>query len=60
MEDSHKKATKMIIDLQNKNAKLRIGFGKLLQICENTKMQNVSEGWMQHIVFAKKMFNETE
>ncbi len=60
MEDSHKKATEIIIDLQNKNAKLRIGLGKLIQICENTKMQNVSEVWKQQIGFAKQMFYETE
>jgi hypothetical protein len=60
MEDSHKKATKIIIDLQNKNAKLRLGLGKLLQICENTKMENVSEVWQQQIGFAKQMFYETE
>jgi hypothetical protein len=60
MEDSHKKATRIIIKLQNKNAKLRLGLGKLLKICENTKMQNVSEGWLQQIGFAKQMFNETE
>ena len=60
MEDSHKKATEIIIDLQNKNAKLRIGLCKLLKMCDNYKMQDVSEIWWQQIGFAKQMFYETE
>lgn len=35
---NEKKASQIIIDLQDKNAKLRIGLGKLLQLCKNTKM----------------------
>lgn len=60
MEDSFKKSTKMIIELQDKNAKLRLGLGKLLKICLNTKMQNESEVWMQQIGFAKQMYDETD
>jgi Holliday junction resolvasome RuvABC DNA-binding subunit len=55
-----KTAHQIIIDLQDKNAKLRHGLGKLIQICENTKMQKESEVWMQTIGFAKQMFNETD
>ena len=36
--NSTDKASQMIIDLQDKNVKLRLGLGKLLQICKNTKM----------------------
>lgn len=60
MENSHQKATRMIIELQDKNAKLRLGLGKLLAICENTNMQNQSEIWQQQIGFAKQMYNETD
>ena len=59
-EDSFKKASRMIIELQDKNAKLRLGLGKLLKICLNTKMQNESPVWMQQIGFAKQMFDETD
>ncbi len=54
------KETEMIIELQNKNAKLRLGLGKLLKICQDTKMQNESEVWAQQIGFAKQMFKETD
>lgn len=50
----------MIIELQDKNAKLRLGLGKLLAICENTNMVNQSEIWQQQIGFAKQMYNETD
>ncbi|MEM3715424.1 MAG: hypothetical protein QXF82_10805 [Nitrososphaeria archaeon] len=59
-EDSFKKSTRMIAELQDKNAKLRLGLGKLLKICLNTKMQNESPVWMQQIGFAKQMFDETD
>lgn len=58
--DSFKRATEMIIELQNKNAKLRMGLGKLLKICENTKQHLVSEVWQQQIGYAKQMFIETD
>jgi hypothetical protein len=58
--DTFKKSTEMIIDLQNKNAKLRLGLGKLLEICFNCKMQNESQVWMQQMGFAKQMFDETD
>lgn len=51
--DSHKKATEMIIDLQNKNAKLRIALLKLTNLCDNTKQHLVSEVWQQRIGYAK-------
>ena len=60
MENSHQKATRMIMELQDKNAKLRLGLGKLLSICENTNMQKESEIWKQQIGFAKQMYNETD
>ena len=49
-----------IIELQDKNAKLRLGLGKLLKICKNTKMQHESPVWMQQIGFAQQMFDETD
>jgi hypothetical protein len=58
--ESEKKATEMIIELQNKNAKLRMGLGKLLKICENTKQHLVSEVWQQQIGYANQMFIETD
>lgn len=58
--DSHKKAIQMIIELQNKNVKLRLGLGKLLAVCRNNKMQNESPVWMQQMGFAQQMYNETD
>lgn len=60
MEDSHKKATQMIMNLQDRNAKLRLGLGKLLKICKNCNLQNQSEIWQQQIGFAQQMFDETD
>lgn len=57
---SDKKASEIIIELQNKNANLRMGLGKLLKICEDTKQHLVSPVWMQQIGFAKQMFTETD
>lgn len=58
--DSHKKASKMIQDLQNKNATLRLALGKLLRLCENTKMQDVSETWWHFMGVAKEAMHETD
>ena len=52
--------TEMIIDLQDKNAKLRLGLGKLLEICDNTKQKEVSELWHFRIGLAKQMLHETD
>ena len=60
MEDTYKTSTKTIIDLQNKNAKLRMGLVKLLKMCDNYKMQDVSVIWWQQIGFAKQMLSETD
>jgi len=60
MENSHQKATRMIIELQNKNAELRMGLGKLLKICQDTNMQDESEIWAQQIGFAKQIYIETD
>lgn len=57
---NEKSASQYIMELQDKNAKLRLGLGKLLKICFNTKMQNESPVWMQQIGFAKQMFDETD
>lgn len=57
---SDKRASEIIIELQNKNANLRMGLGKLLKICEDTKQHLVSEVWAQQIGFAKQMFIETD
>lgn len=60
MEDSHKKATEMIIKLQNKNAQLRIAILKLTTLCDRTKQHLVSEIWAQQIGYAKQIIEETE
>lgn len=49
-----------IIELQDRNAKLRLGLGKLLKICKETKLQEDSEVWMQQIEFAQQIFDETD
>ena len=54
------KASQMIIDLQDKNVKLRIGLGKLLQICKNTKMNEESESWSHFMGLAQQMMDETD
>lgn len=57
---NEKTASQMIIELQDKNAKLRLGLGKLLKICLDTGMINESEVWSQQIGFAKQMLDETD
>ena len=57
---NEKTASQMIIDLQNKNAKLRLGLGKLLQICKNTKMNEESESWNHFMGLAQQMMDETD
>ena len=57
---SEKKASQMIIDLQDKNAKLRLGLGKLLQLCKNTKMNEQDEVWNHYIGLAQQMMDETD
>ncbi len=58
--ESDKKASQMIIDLQDKNAKLRMGLGKLLQLCKNTDMQKESSTWYHFIGLAQQMMDETD
>lgn len=50
----------MIIALQDKNAKLRLGLGNLLQLCKNTRMQDQSETWNHYIGLAQQMMDETD
>ena len=57
---NEKSASQMIIDLQDKNAKLRLGLGKLLQLCKNTKMNKESEIWNHYIGLAQLMMDETD
>lgn len=57
---SDKRASEIIIDLQNKNANLRMGLGKLLKICENTKQHLVSEVWQQQIGISREIFIATD
>lgn len=58
--ETYKIASKMIMDLQDRNIKLRSALIKLIQICDNTKQHLESEVWMQHIGYAKQMLNETD
>lgn len=57
---NEKTASQIIIDLQDKSIKLRLGLGKLLKMCDDTRMQKESEAWSQEIEFAKQMFTETD
>lgn len=51
---NEKSASQMIIELQDKNATLRLALGKLLNLCENTKMQDESEIWQQMMGISKE------
>ena len=57
---NEKTASQMIMELQDKNAKLRLGLGKLLQLCINTKMKDESEIWGHYIGLAQQMMDETD
>lgn len=57
---NEKTASQMIMELQDKNAKLRLGLGKLLQLCKNTKMKDESETWEHYIGLAQQMMDETD
>lgn len=57
---NEKRASDMIIELQNKNATLRLALGKLLKLCENTKMQDQSETWWHMMGVAKEAMNDTD
>lgn len=58
--NSTDKSSQMIIDLQDKNVKLRLGLGKLLQICKNTKMNEASESWNHFMGLAQQIMDETD
>lgn len=57
---NEKTASQMIMELQAKNAKLRIGLGKLLQLCKNTKMNEQNEIWRHYMGLAQQMMDETD
>ena len=57
---NEKSASQMIIDLQDKNAKLRVAILKLTTLCDRTKQHLVSEIWEQQIGYAKQIIEETE
>ncbi len=57
---NEKTARQMIIDLQDNNAKLRLGLGKLLQLCKNTKMNQQDEVWNHYMCLAQQMMDETD
>ena len=57
---SEKRASDMIIELQDKNTKLRLGLGKLLQLCKNTKMNHQDEVWSHYMGVAQQMMDETD
>ena len=57
---SEKRASDMILELQNKNATLRLALGKLLKLCENTKMQDQSETWWHMMGVAKEAMNDID
>ena len=55
---NEKDAVQLITELSQKNRNLRRALNKLIELCDNTKMQNESEVWMQRIGFAKQMLDE--
>lgn len=57
---NEKKASQMISNLQDKNAKLRLALGKLLQLCKNTKMNQQDEVWKHYMGLAQQMMDETD
>ena len=57
---NEKTASQMIIELQDKNAKLRLGLGKLLQLYKNPKIKDESETWEHYIRLAQQMMDETD
>ena len=57
---NEKTASQYIVELQNKNAELRLALGKLLKLCENTKMQDQSETWWHMIGVAKEAMDKTD
>lgn len=48
----------LVVELYQKNRNLRRGLNKLIELCDNTEQQNVSEIWAQRIGFAKQMISE--
>ena len=56
----NKSYTSIIIELQDKNAELRMALGKLLQICKNCKMHEESIVWAQYIGIAQEVMNKTD
>lgn len=52
------KADQLIDELSQKNRNLHRALNKLIELCDNTKMHNQSEIWMQRIGFAKQMLEE--
>lgn len=57
---SEKRASQMIIELQDKNATLRLALGKLLQLCKNTKKQDEDEIWRHYMGVAQEAMNMTD
>lgn len=57
--DSLKKATNMILKLQNKNCELRMALLNLITLCDNTKQHMESEIWFQKIAYAKQIIEKT-
>jgi len=57
---NEKTASQYIVELQNKNAELRLALGKLLQICKNTKMNEQSESWNHFIGLAQEAMDKTD
>jgi hypothetical protein len=57
---NEKTASQMIIELQNKNATLRLALGKLTQLCKNTRMQEQDEIWAHYIGVAIEAMSETD
>lgn len=57
---NEKTASQMIIELQDKNATLRLALGKLTQLCKNTRMQERDEIWAHYVGLAQEAMNNTD
>jgi len=59
-KDSFQRASENITRLQDEKMTLRLALGKLLSLCENTKMQDKNETWHHFMGVAKEALAETD
>ena len=54
---NEKKPEQLLKELSQRNRNLRRALNKLIELCDNRKMQNESEVWMKTIDFAKQILS---